>query len=428
MTRWISLLEPLTGSHTAALDLKMGAAPVWQQNTDNCQACAVKFTLTTRTHHCRHCGRCVCDKCSRRRIHLRPADRKPSRVCDDCAASFGSVVGVVGGGGPPSVGTQSSKGSGVKGKSVSMRVETAEPARGFMDELASKVSGRSPAMAGAGGTGGSASMRLTTSGSGIRMASSPPRSPRQGSLASSTGVPSPNSFVAAAPVRGGARSPRSPRGGGGAPLLGRARGGANAPPPSATLAVPATAAAASTSNASSAPQRPPPVAPRSPVPQPVMNLPSFESSSDDSFDDSDSDEDAPPLPALPPPARPAVSSTMNLYRAVRTVTSDSTTGRLSLRAGECVQVVEKVSDRVWMGRRGDEEGLFPSDAVEPYASSTRSSRRRSTRHSWKSMEQQLLSVPLPRVPKSAPPTRVSTDSARSQPPPPPRPASRPPRS
>jgi len=425
MQRWIDMLEPLTGSHTAALDLKMGAAPVWQQNTDNCQACAVKFTLTTRTHHCRHCGRCVCDKCSRRRIHLRPADRKPSRVCDDCAASFGSVIGV-GASGAASSGAVQSKGSGVKGRAaVSMRAEP-EASRNFMDELSSKVSGRAP------GSSGSTSVRLTTSGSGIRMASSPPRSPRQGSLTATTGS-SPNSvgsspFLAAAPGRGGARSPRSPRGASGALTLGRARGVAS-PPPVASTSTTTTTSPSSTARTTSPPQRRPPVVPTSAVPLPPAGLPSFESSSDDSFDDSDSDEDAPPLPTLPPPARPAVTATMNLYRAVRSVTTDQATGRLSLRVGECVQLVEKVSDRVWMGRRGDEEGLFPSDAVEPYASSGgTTSRRRSTRQSWKSMEQQLLTVPLPRLPVSAPPTRVSTGSQQPPGTPPPRPSSKPPRS
>lgn len=49
----------------------------------NCQKCKVKFGTRTRKHHCRHCGRVVCSKCSGEQIVIKN-ESKPVRVCDDC--------------------------------------------------------------------------------------------------------------------------------------------------------------------------------------------------------------------------------------------------------------------------------------------------------------------------------------------------------
>jgi hypothetical protein len=49
-----------------------------------CQLCFSQFTFVHRRHHCRHCGKCVCDPCSRQRLILRGCAH-PERVCRGCA-------------------------------------------------------------------------------------------------------------------------------------------------------------------------------------------------------------------------------------------------------------------------------------------------------------------------------------------------------
>lgn len=52
-----------------------------------CQVCQVKFSVGTRRHHCRHCGRVLCKKCSSNQVPIvKPGFDlpKPVRVCDDC--------------------------------------------------------------------------------------------------------------------------------------------------------------------------------------------------------------------------------------------------------------------------------------------------------------------------------------------------------
>lgn len=59
-------------------------APVWTENTSECMVCGGKFGLRGR-HHCRHCGACVCQSCSSKKILLpHISNKKPSRVCDNC--------------------------------------------------------------------------------------------------------------------------------------------------------------------------------------------------------------------------------------------------------------------------------------------------------------------------------------------------------
>jgi hypothetical protein len=61
------------------------AAPLgtveWQGNTDICGYCHIAFSVFVWRHHCRACGKCVCDSCSRKRIVL---DGGSQRVCDSC--------------------------------------------------------------------------------------------------------------------------------------------------------------------------------------------------------------------------------------------------------------------------------------------------------------------------------------------------------
>ncbi|XP_063628854.1 rabankyrin-5 [Cydia splendana] len=65
------------------LDALPAEAP-WAES-DLCQECGTKFTLTMRKHHCRHCGRMLCNKCSNQDVPiLKFGMNKPQRVCEIC--------------------------------------------------------------------------------------------------------------------------------------------------------------------------------------------------------------------------------------------------------------------------------------------------------------------------------------------------------
>ncbi|PZC83497.1 hypothetical protein B5X24_HaOG207480 [Helicoverpa armigera] len=65
------------------LDVLPAEAP-WAES-DLCQECGTKFTLTMRKHHCRHCGRMLCNKCSSQDVPiLKFGMNKPQRVCEIC--------------------------------------------------------------------------------------------------------------------------------------------------------------------------------------------------------------------------------------------------------------------------------------------------------------------------------------------------------
>ncbi|KHJ47577.1 hypothetical protein D918_01732 [Trichuris suis] len=58
--------------------------PKWAEG-DNCTECGAKFGITTRKHHCRHCGRLLCTKCSEHFMPIVKYDlTKSVRVCDVC--------------------------------------------------------------------------------------------------------------------------------------------------------------------------------------------------------------------------------------------------------------------------------------------------------------------------------------------------------
>lgn len=58
--------------------------PPWCDG-ENCLECGVKFGIKTRKHHCRHCGRLLCAKCSTRDMPIVKYNlSKPVRVCDIC--------------------------------------------------------------------------------------------------------------------------------------------------------------------------------------------------------------------------------------------------------------------------------------------------------------------------------------------------------
>ena len=58
----------------------------WAPDAPTCTLCGVGFQLFRRRHHCRACGRCVCDKCSRTKMNF--FKTQPKRVCDGCCAEL----------------------------------------------------------------------------------------------------------------------------------------------------------------------------------------------------------------------------------------------------------------------------------------------------------------------------------------------------
>jgi ankyrin repeat protein len=58
--------------------------PVWLDG-QNCSHCMVKFGIATRKHHCRHCGRILCSKCTPTQLPILKFDvQKPVRLCQIC--------------------------------------------------------------------------------------------------------------------------------------------------------------------------------------------------------------------------------------------------------------------------------------------------------------------------------------------------------
>ncbi|XP_036373741.1 FYVE, RhoGEF and PH domain-containing protein 6 [Megalops cyprinoides] len=61
-------------------------APIWipDLRTTMCMICTCEFTLTWRRHHCRACGKVVCQSCSSHKHYLEYLKNRPARVCDFC--------------------------------------------------------------------------------------------------------------------------------------------------------------------------------------------------------------------------------------------------------------------------------------------------------------------------------------------------------
>ncbi|GFN77456.1 ankyrin repeat and fyve domain-containing protein 1 [Plakobranchus ocellatus] len=58
--------------------------PPWSDG-EMCLECGIKFSIKTRKHHCRHCGRLLCSKCSSKDMPIVKFNiSKPTRVCDIC--------------------------------------------------------------------------------------------------------------------------------------------------------------------------------------------------------------------------------------------------------------------------------------------------------------------------------------------------------
>eukprot|EP00090_Calanus_glacialis_P015794 TRINITY_DN24879_c0_g1_i1.p1 TRINITY_DN24879_c0_g1~~TRINITY_DN24879_c0_g1_i1.p1 ORF type:complete len:778 (-),score=134.70 TRINITY_DN24879_c0_g1_i1:603-2936(-) len=71
--------------------LKLGrVAPVWvpDQTSSQCQECNTKFSFIIRKHHCRACGRLLCNQCTKHQHPLEYLGWCPSRVCQICFGIF----------------------------------------------------------------------------------------------------------------------------------------------------------------------------------------------------------------------------------------------------------------------------------------------------------------------------------------------------
>ena len=65
-------------------------APEWTPNSAACEVCEASFTLFSRRHHCRRCGKCVCKTCApagNTRPILEWKIMEPVRHCKECYRS-----------------------------------------------------------------------------------------------------------------------------------------------------------------------------------------------------------------------------------------------------------------------------------------------------------------------------------------------------
>ena len=76
------------GKYTAnEVILECSLAPEWM-DSDSCQICSNNFNLINRKHHCRSCGKCVCNNCSKERMQLPQFGiLQDVRVCNQCKSS-----------------------------------------------------------------------------------------------------------------------------------------------------------------------------------------------------------------------------------------------------------------------------------------------------------------------------------------------------
>ena len=74
------------GKITAAKDMTANMHTFkYDKKMTSCEGCSKKFTTFLRRHHCRGCGKVVCDACSRNRACLpQYGIIEPVRVCDAC--------------------------------------------------------------------------------------------------------------------------------------------------------------------------------------------------------------------------------------------------------------------------------------------------------------------------------------------------------
>ena len=81
--KYIVIPEESQDANLNFMPLNEGDA-LWHKDDDytNCELCNKEFTFINRRHHCRNCGKIICDDCSQDYTSKR--DRDPDRVCDLC--------------------------------------------------------------------------------------------------------------------------------------------------------------------------------------------------------------------------------------------------------------------------------------------------------------------------------------------------------
>lgn len=62
----------------------MGMQVEFEQGAVKCNVCKDEFNWKRKRHHCRACGKTICNDCSKHTQKITPMDAVPSRVCDNC--------------------------------------------------------------------------------------------------------------------------------------------------------------------------------------------------------------------------------------------------------------------------------------------------------------------------------------------------------
>ncbi|KAA0187848.1 hypothetical protein HAZT_HAZT008847 [Hyalella azteca] len=95
IARRSTFLSAKTSSYVPPSTCELGKqAPIWvpDYRVSMCQVCTAEFSLTFRRHHCRACGKVVCERCSNNRAPLEFKANNPERVCDLCYESLLSAL------------------------------------------------------------------------------------------------------------------------------------------------------------------------------------------------------------------------------------------------------------------------------------------------------------------------------------------------
>eukprot|EP01114_Cavostelium_apophysatum_P007693 TRINITY_DN1984_c0_g1_i1.p1 TRINITY_DN1984_c0_g1~~TRINITY_DN1984_c0_g1_i1.p1 ORF type:complete len:354 (+),score=60.06 TRINITY_DN1984_c0_g1_i1:113-1174(+) len=85
--------QPVTRTAQTSLELNVRAHWMEDESVPSCLRCSKEFSLFTRRHHCRACGRIFCGQCSNRFILL-PGQFQfadPERVCTDCYRKYSNL-------------------------------------------------------------------------------------------------------------------------------------------------------------------------------------------------------------------------------------------------------------------------------------------------------------------------------------------------
>ncbi|XP_006871874.1 PREDICTED: FYVE, RhoGEF and PH domain-containing protein 6 [Chrysochloris asiatica] len=79
-------LDEADSENKEEVSLLGSKAPIWIPDTraTMCMICTSEFTLTWRRHHCRACGKIVCQACSSNKYGLDYLKNQPARVCEHC--------------------------------------------------------------------------------------------------------------------------------------------------------------------------------------------------------------------------------------------------------------------------------------------------------------------------------------------------------